>query len=141
MRNFLQLLQVPSFAPYKWFYPDRYPPYQPVFVVLTWLKRFDTYIMAPLAEMSLYLADELLDTYAYDHDGMAVDGEPSLSSGTRLAQEWQMLKALRGTIQGGTSGFQPSETPQATQRTEQSGSQANLSELDAWSTSFAKSLD
>ena len=98
LSNFLQLIHVPAFAPYKWFCFNYFGPLQAVFLTLTY---FEDVQDSEAETHALYLVDETIDFFVSENDShhSSAFGKQSPESNKkniqRMESAWTKLKALR----------------------------------------------
>ena len=88
LRNFMQLMRVPAFAPYKWFCTNHLAPFQCIFLCLTYLQYNRDCNNRPLIR---YFVDEVIDIFA----SPGVDTTPS---NKQVPLAWRMLVTLRNRV-------------------------------------------
>lgn len=102
LRNFLQMMQIPAFAPYAWFSSTYFGPLQAVFLILVYVQNNHDPESEPQA---LYLVDEVIDFFVSGEGSstpLAFTKQPCdlpkptiSSSTTQLNLAWTILRSLR----------------------------------------------
>lgn len=103
LRNFVQLVRIPAFAPYSWFCKNFQTPLQPVFIILTYLQHNKGCGSEGLGR---HFVDEVIDIFNFSDDRPFTHGEdrhdPAASSAASFDKQkplpWQMLVKLRSKI-------------------------------------------
>lgn len=100
--SFLQLAHLPAFTPYSWFCPIRYPPLEPVFIILTYLEHRTT---SPNAQLARHLVDEVIEIFVSDDNHTPASWEQGLNThdfsfgGSKCAaSSWEMIRAMRAKL-------------------------------------------
>jgi len=102
IRHLLQIMRIPAFAPYFWFFTADISILQSIFVILSYLKRNPS---SPDAQISRYFVDEAFDiletsdSTATSFTAQNVENPPH----NNLAAVWRLLKAMRLNIDTPTS--------------------------------------
>ena len=102
LRNFLQMMQTPAFAPYAWFSSTYFGPLQAVFLILVYMQNNHDPESEPQA---LYLVDEVIDFFVSEEGSSTplastkqtcdLPKPTTSSSTTQLNLAWPILKSLR----------------------------------------------
>lgn len=100
--SFLQLAHLPAFTPYSWFCPIRYPPLEPVFVILTYLEHRT---ISPNTQLACHLVDEVIEIFGSDDNHTPASWEQGLNThdfsirGSKCtASSWEMIRAMRAKL-------------------------------------------
>jgi len=117
LSNFLQLLRIPSFAPYMWFCSTYFAPPQCVILILTYLKQDRD---PEIADLAFYFVDEMINFFAPEDytsqpSGQNQDEAESVAGSSQKPDKtWEMLRTFRKSLDSSLESSGPNQLNQST---------------------------
>ncbi|TAQ84225.1 hypothetical protein B7494_g7461 [Chlorociboria aeruginascens] len=101
LRHYLQVIQVPSFAPYTWYLLNCQTPLKCVFLIFTFLHNHPNSTQGDLAR---YFADEVLETFTGEEDpskdtaGKVSSYKSPIKTDGETRASWEKIRAIRDKL-------------------------------------------